>query len=105
MKIHHLTGVDKEMDWILVMGMSLKGKAEHWFAQEIEHPNHIICDWTFESVIIGLYRTFITILTSQQAMQQYMNICYSCEEGIMAFYCELLMWAGQLTEYPDPYSF
>jgi hypothetical protein len=38
-------------------------------------------------------------------MQQYINICYSCEEGIMAFYRELLMWAGQLTEYPDPYSF
>ena len=29
MKIHHLTGVDKEMDWILIMGTSLKGKAEH----------------------------------------------------------------------------
>jgi hypothetical protein len=23
----------------------------------------------------------------------------------MAFYRELLMWAGRLTEYPDPYSF
>jgi hypothetical protein len=87
------------------MGTSLKGKAEHWFTQEVEHPNCIIRDWTFKSVIIGLYRTFITISTSQQAMQQYMNICYSYEEGIMAFYHKLLMWAGWLTEYPDPYSF
>jgi hypothetical protein len=94
MKIHCLTGADKEMDWILIMGTSLKGKAEHWFAQEVEHPNCIIRDWTFESVIIGLYQTFITTLTSQQAMQQYMNIRYSREEGIMAFYHKLLMWAG-----------
>jgi hypothetical protein len=43
-KIHHLTGVDKEMDWILIMGTSLKGKAEHWFTQEVEHPNCIIRD-------------------------------------------------------------
>jgi hypothetical protein len=93
------------MDRMVIMGTSLKGKAEHWFAQEVEHPNRIIHDWTFESVIIGLYQTFITTSTSQQAMQQYMNIHYSREEGIMAFYRELLMWAGRLTEYPDPYSF
>jgi hypothetical protein len=64
MKIHRLTGMDKEMDQILIMGTSLKGKAEHWFAQEVEHPNRIIYDWTFKSVIIGLYQTFITTLTS-----------------------------------------
>jgi hypothetical protein len=28
MKIHCLTGVDKEQDWVLVTGTSLKGKAE-----------------------------------------------------------------------------
>jgi hypothetical protein len=27
------------------------------------------------------------------------------DEGIMAFYCKLLMWAGHLAKYPDPYSF
>jgi hypothetical protein len=82
------------MDQILITGTSLKGKAERWFAQEVEHPNRIIHDWTFESVIIGLYQTFITTSTSQQAMQQYMNIRYSREEGVIAFYRELLMWAG-----------
>ena len=69
MKIHRLTGVDKELDWVLVTGTSLKGKAEWWFGQEVEHPNHIVRDWTFESVVIGLYCTFITTTTSQQAMQ------------------------------------
>lgn len=105
MKIHQLTEVDKDADQILVMGTSLRGRAKRWFGQEVEHPKYLICNWTFKSVVIGLYCTFITTATSQQAMHQYMNICYSQEEGVMAFYHELLMWAGCLTEYPDPYSF
>jgi hypothetical protein len=43
-KIYHLTGVNKEMDQILIMEISLKGKAKHWFTQEVEHPNCIICN-------------------------------------------------------------
>jgi len=105
MKIHRLTGVDKDMDRILVTGTSLRGRAERWFGQEVEHPKRLVRDWTFESVVVGLYRVFITTATSQKAMQQYMNIQYTQEEGINAFYNELLMWAGRLAEYPDVYSF
>jgi len=105
MKIHRLTGVDKDMDRILVTVMTLRGRAEHWFSQEVEHPRHIICDWTFESMVIALYRTFIATATSQKAMQHYMNIKYTQEVGITTFYSELLQWAGQLAEYPDVYSF
>jgi hypothetical protein len=75
------------------------------FSQEVERPTWIIRDWTFESVIIGLYRAFITTATTQQAMQRYMQVKFSCDEGVMAFYRELLMWAGQLAQYPDQYSF
>jgi hypothetical protein len=49
MKIHCLTGVDKEQDSILVTDTSLKGKAECWFSLEVEHLNCIVCDWTFKS--------------------------------------------------------
>ena len=104
-KIHRLTGVDKDRDRVLVTGTSLKGKAERWFSQEVERPTHIIRDWTFESIIIGLYRAFITTATTQQAMQRYMRIKFSCDEGVMSFYRELLMWAGRLAQYPDTYSF
>jgi hypothetical protein len=105
LKIHRLTGVDKDRDRVLVTGTSLKGKAERWFSQEVERPTRIIRDWTFESVIIGLYRTFITTATTQQAMQRYMRVKFSRDEGVMAFYRELLMWAGRLAQYPDQYSF
>ena len=105
MKIHRLTGVDKDMDRILVTGTTLKGRAERWFSQEVEHPRRIIRNWTFESVIVALYRTFITTATSRKAMQHYMNIKYTQEVGITTFYSELLQWAGRLAEYPDIYSF
>ena len=105
MKIHCLTGVDKDMDRIQVTGTTLRGRAKHWFSQEVEHPRRIIHNWTFESVVIVLYRTFITTATSRKAMQHYMNIKYTQEVGITTFYSELLQWAGRLAEYPDIYSF
>ena len=104
-KIHRLTGVDRDEDRVLVTGTSLKGKAERWFSQEVERPTRIIRNWTFESVIIGLFRAFITTATAQQAMQHYVQIRFSREDGVTAFYRELLMWAGRLAQYPDPYSF
>jgi hypothetical protein len=104
-KLHRLTGAEKDRDRILVTGTSLKGKAERWFSHEVERPTRIIRNWTFESVIVGLFRTFITTATAQQAMQRYAQVRFSREEGIMAFYRDLLMWAGRLAQYPDPYSF
>ena len=38
-------------------------------------------------------------------MQHYIHIYFSPDEGIMAFYQELLMLAGHLTQYSDLYSF
>ena len=38
-------------------------------------------------------------------MQRYMQVRFSCDEGVTTFYRELLMWAGRLAQYPDPYSF
>jgi hypothetical protein len=76
-KIHWLTGADRDEDRVLVTGTILKGKAEQWFSHEVERPTRIIQDWTFESVIIGLFHAFITTATAQQAMQRYVQIRFS----------------------------
>ena len=91
--------------FVAVTGTTLTGKAEQWFSHKVECPTHIIHDWTFESMVIGLFQAFITTATAQQAMQWYMQVRFSCKEGITAFHHKLLMWAGQLAQYPDPYSF
>jgi hypothetical protein len=38
-------------------------------------------------------------------MQHYVQIRFSQEDGVTAFYRELLLWARWLVQYPDPYSF
>jgi len=43
--------------------------------------------------------------TSQQAVHKYVQIRFSRETGVHAFYRELLLWAGRLAQYPDLYSF
>jgi hypothetical protein len=104
-KLHHLTGVDRDADWVLVTETCLTGKAERWFSHEVEHPMQVIHDWTFELVVVGLYTTFITTTMVQQAMQRYTQIQFSCEDGVIAFHHKLMLWAGQLAQYPDKYSF
>jgi Zinc knuckle len=104
-KLNHLTGMHRDADHILVTGTCLTGKAERWFSHEVKHPTHIIHDWTFEMVIIELYHAFITTAMAQQAMQWYMQVRYLREEGVVGFYHDLMLWAGRLAQFPDPYSF
>lgn len=104
-KIHRLTGAGKDRDRVLVTGTSLSGKAERWFSHEVERPTRIIRDWTFESVVVGLFQAFITTATAQQAMERYMQVRFSRDEGVMGFHRDLLTWAGRLAQYPDTYSF
>jgi len=104
-KIHRLTGGDKDIDRVLVTGTCLKGKAERWFSHEVECPKRRTHDWMFESVIIAQYRAFITTAMAQKAMEEYLNIKYSKEEGILGFHRNLVMWARRLAQYPDDYSF
>jgi hypothetical protein len=59
-KIHCLMGAGKDRDWVLVTGTSLSRKAERWFSHKVKCLTHITCDWTFESVVIGLFQVFIT---------------------------------------------
>jgi hypothetical protein len=104
-KLQRLTADDKDKDRVLIAGSNLKGKAERWFCHEVERSTRIIREWTFESVVVGLFRAFVTTATAQQAMQSYMRVRFSPDEGVMAFYRELMMLAGRLAQYPDPYSF
>jgi hypothetical protein len=65
-------GAGKDRDQVLVMGTSLSGKAERWFSHKVKCPTCITHDWTFKSVVIGLFQVFITTAIAQQAMEQYM---------------------------------
>jgi hypothetical protein len=104
-KLHRMTVADRDADRVLVTGTCLKGRAQRWYNNETERSTRIIRDWTFEAVIIGLFRAFITTATAQQAIQHYARVKFSREEGVTAFHRELMLWAGRLAQYPDEYSF
>ena len=63
-KLHRLTEGDRDSDRIMLTGSCLKGKAERWYSHKVERPSRIICDWMFESLLIGLFHTFITTATA-----------------------------------------
>ena len=104
-KLHRLTEGDRDPDRIMLAGSCLRGKAERWYSQEVERPSRIIRDWTFESLLIGLFCMFITTATAHQAIRRYAQVKFSYEEGVAGFHRELMIWAGRLTQYPDEYSF
>lgn len=104
-KLQHLTVMNKDKDLILIAESNLKKKAESWFCYKVKHSTYIICNWTFKSVVIGLFGAFVTITMAQQAIQSYMHVQFLLDKGMMAFYYKLIMLVGQLTQYPNPYSF
>jgi hypothetical protein len=104
-RLHRLTSRDRDEDRVLVTGSCLRGQAERWFIHEVERPQRVARNWTFKSVVLGLYRTFVSTATTQQAAREYARIRFSYETGVHAFHRELLMWAGRLAQYPDSYSF
>jgi len=105
LKVHHLTGTDKDRDQVLITGTCLKGKAERWFSHEVERPNRLMHHWTFESIVVELYCAFITTATAQKAMGHYEQISYLRKDGVFGFYRELRTWAARIAQYPDLYSF
>jgi hypothetical protein len=76
-KLNRLTADDRDADRVLVLGTCLKGKAEQWFNHEVECPLRVTPDWTYETVIIGLFRLFITTATAQQAVHRYGQVKYT----------------------------
>ena len=64
-KLHCLTGIEKDRDCILVAGTNLRGKAKHWYSHKVKWLTCLIHDWTFKSIVTGLFRAFITTVMAQ----------------------------------------
>ncbi|KIK20359.1 hypothetical protein PISMIDRAFT_105930, partial [Pisolithus microcarpus 441] len=74
LKIYKVTGPARDVDHIMYAGTCLEGMAMQWFDQEVDGPDHMICDWTFEDFIL------------------------------LAFYNDLKHRASRMVQLPDEYS-
>ena len=67
LKLHGLLGVKYTETQVQFLGTRLKGNASEWFTRNVECPDRPIRDWSLESVIEGLQKQFLNLLTHRQA--------------------------------------
>ena len=53
------------------LGMHLEGEAREWFLRNVEHFERDVRDWTLETVVAGLQRCFLHMLTHHHASNRF----------------------------------
>ena len=74
LKLHGLLGVKYTKTQVQFLGTQLKGNASEWFTRNVECPDRPIRDWSLESVIKGLQKQFLNLLTHRQASNKFNTI-------------------------------
>ena len=86
------------------MGTQLKGNASEWFTRNIEHPDRPIRDWSLESVIEGLQKRFLNLLTYRQGSNKF-NTIKQRQKTVQELIQELTKYAARKVQYLDDYLF
>ena len=74
LKLHGLLGVKYTKTQVQFLGTRLKGNASEWFTRNVERPDRPIRDWSLESVIEGLQKRFLNLLTHRQVLNKFDTI-------------------------------
>ncbi|KIK12765.1 hypothetical protein PISMIDRAFT_120298, partial [Pisolithus microcarpus 441] len=90
LKIYKVTGPARDADCIMYAGTCLEGMATQWFDQEVDSPDRMVRDWTFEDFVCTMFTRFIHE--------------YSPAKGVLAFYNDLKHRASRMVQPPDEYS-
>ena len=84
--------------------MQLKGNASEWFTRNVECPDRPIRDWSLESVIEGLQKRLLNLLTHRQVLNKFDTI----EQGqktVQELIQKLTKYTAQMVQYLDNYLF
>jgi len=103
-RVTGMAGPDKDPFRVDLCGIYLTGIASTWYNTEVEAWERTKINWTFEELIIALYKRFIHEVTAQNAKTHYENTRYSKTKGALAFYNELERHAKRMIQRPDEYS-
>ncbi|EIM79348.1 uncharacterized protein STEHIDRAFT_116554 [Stereum hirsutum FP-91666 SS1] len=106
MRILHLCGMNSEIDEdrIEIIGNNLKGRALDWFNREVDGAAQMGVTMRTVDVIRGLYDRFVHRSSATTAVEKYQACAYNPEEGIAAYYDEMIFLAGKMIQMPDAYS-
>ena len=100
-----ITRPDWDKDWVLYTGLFLDGIATKWYGQEIKSPDCRVYFWSFKDLICGLFKHFIHEVSAWNTTNQYNQMRYDSEKGVLTFYNDLHCRAYQMVQPPDDYSF
>ena len=78
-RIYKVMGLDRDVDRVTYTGACLEDLVAQWFDQEVEGPDRVIPDWTFEDLICTLFTHFIHEASAQNAAKKYDKMRYSSE--------------------------
>ena len=104
LRLHGLLGVKNTKTQAQFLGTRLKGNASEWFTRNVEQPNRPIRDWSLESVIEGLQKQFLNLLTHRQVSNKFDTIKQG-QRTVQVLIQELTKYAAQMVQYLDDYSF
>ena len=103
-RIYKVTGPDRDVDRVTYTGACLEDLAAQWFDQEVEGPDQVIPNWTFEDLICALFVHFIHEVSMQNAAEKYDKTRYSSERGALMFYNDIKCHAARMVQPPNEYS-
>jgi hypothetical protein len=98
MAINGFGGEDFDQYRVMIIGHYLEGKAESWYNKYVDAG--IERGWSFEAVILELFKRFIHTATAGKAWHKYDTVDYDPKEGVKAFYDELMEAADHLPQRP-----
>jgi hypothetical protein len=105
LKLSNYGGSDYEWDRIALTAMFLDEDASQWFNDNIDSVLRKKRNWSFKSVITGLYDRFIHNASIQDATTKFYLVKYSTSGGVMGFYHDLDRYALRMIHAPDSYTF
>ena len=93
LKLHGLLGAKYTKTQVQFLGTRLKGNASEWFTRNVECPNRPIRDWSLESVIEGLQKQFLNLLTHRQVLNKFDTIKQG-QKTVQELFQELTKYAA-----------
>ncbi|PPQ85960.1 hypothetical protein CVT25_001693 [Psilocybe cyanescens] len=82
----------------------LEGEALQFYLRHVTNVKRSKFDWTFETVILALYKRFVHPLSMQDAREEFKKAKFAANKGVQGFYDVLLEYAQNMYEWPDEYT-
>ena len=97
----NLTGPDFDGNRMDVLSAALAGDAASWHFQNVQSPFRTQQYWSFEEIVVAIYKRFILTDAFQQASYEFQKVVYDPDRGVGGLYQDLCHWAQRMLDKPS----